>query len=148
MLTTILYSFLYCIGDTNRDNIDPDVLMQGVESYGNESRLDVLYDFLGRYVCKIYTDDLIVRLLKHSVGNSYINIIGPCDIAYVIALVKNGKEVWDQDLCSSATGTAAMATKGLKLNLKFTGGKGQKRIRGKNLWNKEGMTFFQTVEKN
>jgi hypothetical protein len=38
VLTIILYSFLYCIGDTNRDNIDPDVLMQGVESYFNESR--------------------------------------------------------------------------------------------------------------
>jgi hypothetical protein len=49
VLTINLYSFLHCIGDTNRDNVEPDVLMQGVESYVNESRLDVLYDFLGRH---------------------------------------------------------------------------------------------------
>ena len=87
MLTIIVYSFLYCIGDTNRDNIDPD-------SYIKKSRLDELYDyFLGRYVLKFYTNDLIVRLLKRSVGNSYLDIIGPGDIVYVIALVKNGKEI-------------------------------------------------------
>ncbi len=107
-----------------------------------------MYDFLGRYICKIYTDDLIVRLLKRSVGDSYLDIIGPGDIVDVIALVKNGKEVWDQDLRYSAVGAAAMVTKEPKLKPKFTGGKGQKRIRGKSLWNKEGMTFFQTEEKN
>jgi hypothetical protein len=67
--------------------------------------------FLEDMITKIYMDDLIVRLLKRSVGNSYLDITGPGDIAYVIALVKNGKEVWDQDLCYSATGAAAMATR-------------------------------------
>jgi hypothetical protein len=74
-----------------------------------------------------------VRLLKHSVGNSYLDIIGPGDIAYVIALVKNGKEVWDQNLHYSAAGAAAMVTKEPKLKPKFTSGKEQKRIRGKSL---------------
>ena len=31
---------------------------------------------------------------------------------------------------------------------KFTGGKGLKRLKGKNLWNKEGMTFFNTANEN
>ena len=31
---------------------------------------------------------------------------------------------------------------------KFTGGKGPKRLKGKHLWNKEGMTFFNTADKN
>ncbi len=104
--------------------------------------------FLEDTFAKFNTDDLIVRLLKRSVRNSYLDIIDPGDIVYVIALVKNGKEVWDQDLHYSAAGAAAMATKEPKLKPKFTGGKGQKRIRGKSLWNKEGMTFFQMAEKN
>jgi hypothetical protein len=45
--------------------------------------------------------------------------------------VKNGKEVWDQDLGYSAMGAAAMATKEPKKKPKFTGGKRQKKTRGK-----------------
>jgi hypothetical protein len=93
-------------------------------------------------------DDLIIRLLKQSVGNSYLDIISPGDIAHVIALVKNGKKVWDQDLRYSAAGAATIATKEPKKKPKFTRGKGQKKIRGKSLWNKEGINVFQTVEKN
>jgi hypothetical protein len=81
-------------------------------------------------------------------GTLYLDIIAPGDIAYVIALVKNGKGIWDQDLCYSSVGAAAVATKEPKLKLKFTGGKGQKRIRGKSVWNKEGtMTFFKWQRK-
>ncbi len=29
---------------------------------------------------------------------SYIDIIGPNDIAYVIAVFKNSKDMWDQDI--------------------------------------------------
>jgi hypothetical protein len=65
LLANIKYSFLYFRRDSNRDNIDPDVLMEGVESYvKKESRLDELYDILGRCACKIHTGDLIVRHLK------------------------------------------------------------------------------------
>ena len=31
---------------------------------------------------------------------------------------------------------------------KFTGGKGLKRLKGKSLWNKEGMNFFYTADEN
>ena len=82
--------------------------MQEVESYAKESRLDEVYDFLGRYICKIYTDDPNMKILKHSVGKSYLDIIGPGDIAYTIVLVKSGNEIWDQDLRLTAAGEAAM----------------------------------------
>ena len=41
-----------------------------------------------------------------------------------------------------------MGNKETKVKPKFTGGKGQKRMKGKSLWNKEGMTYFKTAEKN
>ncbi len=48
LLTNTLQLILYCIGDPHRDNIDPDLLMQGAETYIKESRLHELFDFLGR----------------------------------------------------------------------------------------------------
>jgi hypothetical protein len=62
--------------------------MQGVETYIKESRLPDLFDFLGRYVRKTHIDDIILRTLKASPGISYLDVIGPGDIAYVIALMK------------------------------------------------------------
>jgi hypothetical protein len=41
-----------------------------------------------------------------------------------------------------------MVSKEPKKKPKFTGGKGQKRMKGKSLWNKKGITFFKTAEKN
>jgi hypothetical protein len=57
-------------------------------------------------------------------------------------LVKNGRELWDQDFCFSTTGGALHTSKEAKLKLKFMWGKDQKRTKGKSLWNKEGMSFF------
>jgi hypothetical protein len=72
--------------------------MQGPETYIKESRLHELFDFLGRYIRKAHTDDIILRGMKASPGISYLDMIMPGDIAYVIALMKNARELWDQDL--------------------------------------------------
>ncbi len=82
-----------------------------------------------------------MKKLRASPGISYLDVISPGDIAYVIALMKNARELWDQDLWLSTAGEAAMASKEPKKNPKFTGGKGQKRMKGKSLWNIEGMAF-------
>jgi hypothetical protein len=74
-----------------------------------------------------------VRHLKSQVGICYLDNISTGDIAYVIALVKNGKEIWDQYLHLSAAGVAAMTYKKPKLKPKFTRGKGQKRMRCESL---------------
>jgi hypothetical protein len=66
----------------------------------------------------------------------------------VIALMKNARELWDQDLRQNAAGGAEMECNEPKKKPKFTGGKGPKRLKGKHLWNKEGMTFFNTADKN
>jgi hypothetical protein len=138
LLTIILKLFIYYIGDTNRDKIDPDLLMQGVDGVNTiikeENTLE-LFDFLRRNVRKTHTDDLISKKLRASPGISYLDVIRPGDIAYVIALMKNAREVWDQDLRLSAAGEAAMASKEPKKKLKFTGGKRQNRMKGKRLWN-------------
>ena len=62
--------------------------------------------------------------------------------------MKNAKELCDQDVCISVAGAAVMACKEPKKKPRFTEGKGQKRMKGKRLWKKEGMTFFKTADKN
>ncbi len=122
--------------------------MQWAETYIKESRLHELFDFLGRYVRKTHTDDIVLRCMKASPGISYLDVIMSGDIAYVIALMKNARELWDQDLRQSAAGAAEMKCNEPKKKPKFTGGKGLKRLKGKSLWNKEGMTFFNTADEN
>ena len=62
---------MYYIGDPNRDNIDPDLLMQevdGVNTIIKEGNSLELFDFVERYVPKTHTDDLILRKLRASPG--------------------------------------------------------------------------------
>jgi hypothetical protein len=72
---------VYYIGDANKDKIDPGLLMQGVDCVQTiikDKNTPDIFDFLGRYVRKTHTDDLI-------------SVIRPSDIAYVIALMKNAE---------------------------------------------------------
>jgi hypothetical protein len=82
--------------------------VDGVQTIIKEENTPDLFDFIGRYVCKTHTDDLISKKLRASPGTSYLDVIRPSDIAYVIALMKNAREIWDQDLRMSAGGEAVM----------------------------------------
>ncbi len=83
----------------------------------------IYFNFLRRYVRKTRTNDLISKKLRASPGRSYLDVIQPSDIAYVIALMKNSREIWDQDLRLSAGGEAVLGNKETKVKPKFTGGK-------------------------
>ncbi len=98
-------------------------MQEGAETYIKESRLHELFDFLGRYICKANTDDVVLRCLKDFPVISYLDVIMPGDIAYVIALMKNARELWDQDLHLIAAGGAEMECSEPKKEPKFTGGK-------------------------
>ncbi len=73
--------------------MDPDIL-------ANEPDLtkDGVYGFLGRYVRRVHIDQFICMALKVTPQASYVDIIGPSDITYVIAIIKNSSEMWDQDI--------------------------------------------------
>ena len=64
----------------------------------SKSKIDGIFDFLARYVRKVHTDEFIRKGLRLTPGMSFLDVIGPNDIAYVIALVKNSREMWDQDI--------------------------------------------------
>ena len=71
----------------------------------------------------------------------------PSDIAYVISIIKNSKEMWDQDVRMKEMGKGAMATQEKKARPLFTQGEGRKQEKGETLWNKDGMQFFCKAEK-
>ncbi len=73
-------------------------------------------------------------------GCPFICFFTPSDIAYVLAVIKNGQEMWDQ-----AKNPSTSPEK--KLKPLFSSGEGRKRESGKSMWNKEGLEFYYTVEK-
>ena len=105
---------------------------------------DEIYDFLGRYVRRIHSDDFIRRALKTFPASSFVDVLTPSDIAYVIAIIKNSGEMWDQNIrMKEMKGHEAIASKEKKLRPLFTQGEGMKRDKGETLWNREGRQFFQ-----
>ena len=133
--------------DPNRDNIDPDKLVKFDVLRAGDDELDGLFDFFARYVRKLHSDDFFRKGLKLSRQESFLDVIGPNDIAYVIAVFKNSKDMWDQDIRMRESGRDEMGNPEKKMKPHFTSGGGQKRVQGKSLWNKEGMNYFRNAER-
>ena len=75
----------------------------------------------------MHSDDFIRKGLKGNPGNSFLDFIGPNDIAYVIALVKNSRDMWDQDIRLRQLGADLIDNPPeKKIRPLFTGGGGQK----------------------
>jgi hypothetical protein len=65
-----------------------------------------VYKFFARYVRKVYPDSDIKTDLKNNEGLSFIDKIIPSDIGFVISVLKNGREVWDQNIKMMQLGAA------------------------------------------
>jgi hypothetical protein len=79
------------------DKIDPAKLRNGLDHYASSSDKAELYEFLARYVRKAYPDTDIKKDLKNN-DFLFIDRITPSDIAFVISILKNGCNVWDQTM--------------------------------------------------
>jgi len=140
-------SFIVKTGNPNRENINPDKLGTLDITGAVEADIDGLFDFLARYVQKVHSDEFIRKTLKLGKGSTFIDVIGPNNIAYVIAVFKNSQIMWDQDIRMRELGKDAMGNPEKKIRPNFTTGSGQKRAKGMTLWNKEGMRYFRNAEK-
>ena len=130
-------------GDVDRSTINADELAEHPDLEGEE-----IYDFLGRYVRRVHSDDFIRRALKTFPDSSFVDVLTPSDIAYVIAIIKNSGEMWDQNIrMKEMKGHEAIASKEKKLRPLFTQGGGMKRDKGETLWNREGRQFFSEAVK-
>jgi len=119
--------------------MDPDKLAKGMQSYVDEdpegTGLNAIFDFMARYVRKLHSDRYIRKMLAANRGQSFLNLIGPSDVAYVICLLKNSVKVWRHEM---APPNADAPPKPL-----FTRGEHMKRKFGKTAWNEDGMKYYK-----
>ena len=74
----------------------------------------------------------------------FLLFVTPSDIAFILSLIKNGMEMWDQARRLQDNPTRE-EIKALPFSTK---GEGQKRESGRAIWNNEGLNFYNTAEKN
>ena len=127
--------------DKNRDSLVPDNLATAPDLED-----DGLYDFFGRYVRRVHSDNFIRKSLMRLPQTSFVDIIGPSDIVYVISIIKNSGEAWDQDVKMKEKGAKAMGSGDKKKKPLFTKGEGAKRLKGESLWNNKGRKYFASAE--
>jgi hypothetical protein len=53
--------------------------------------LDRFFNLIARYAQKVHSDEHICKGIHYSAGRSFLDIIGPSDIAYVVSIIKNSK---------------------------------------------------------
>jgi hypothetical protein len=147
LLSDTVLQCCYITEDDNRDKIDPDNLRNGLDYYASSSDKAELYEFLARYMRKVYPDTDIKKDLENNEGFSFIDRITPSDIAFVISILKNGCNVWDQTMKMKQLGLAVHGEKETRLRPLFTGGKGKKKEQGMSLWSVEGLKYFRHAEK-
>jgi len=133
--------FILCLNTAEERVVYPDELGNGFQTYIDLKIENVVYNFMCTYVLRIKPDTRWKKILKNSSGCPFICAITPSDIAYVLAIIKIGKEMWDQ---AKNPGTNPEK----KVRPLFNAGEGMKRESGISVWNKEGLEFYYTVEKN
>jgi hypothetical protein len=60
--------------------------------------LDQIFNLIARYVQKVHSDEHIRKVIRYSAGRSFLDVIGPSDIVYIVLIIKNSKDTWDQDI--------------------------------------------------
>ena len=121
--------FLYKTDDKDRRSVNPDKLRHGVQEFETDNEKEILYMFLAKYVRKTHADSEIKRELKNNEGMSFLDLITPSDIAFVICVVKNARHVWDQTIRKIGLGEQLEDDGGneAKLQPLFTKGVGIKK---------------------
>ena len=75
--------------------------------------------------------------MNRNVNKTFLETITPSDIAYILSLIKNSQEVWDQNMSCAENPHERGREK--KLCPIFMSGKGKKRVFGKNVWTRDGL---------
>jgi hypothetical protein len=83
--------------------------------------------FFARYVRKAHSGSAIKSELRNNEGLLFVDIISLSDIAFVISVIKNGWDVWDQKIRMKELGTAVHGEREVKLRPLFIEGTGKKK---------------------
>jgi len=66
--------------------------------------MQVMCDFIACYVRKVHSDVYIPSTMRKVPGDSFFKFIGPSNIAYLLAVFKNGQAMWNQEIQIRAGG--------------------------------------------
>ncbi len=91
--------------------------------------LDQIFNLITRYVRKVHSDEHIRKVIWYSAGRNFLDIMGPSDIAYIVSIIKNSKDIWDQDIQMGELGAEAMGNPEKKLNPLFTIGSARRELK-------------------
>jgi hypothetical protein len=117
---TDIYGIL-CLNTTEeRVKVWPDELGKGFQEYVKLQLEHVVYNFMCTYVRRMKPNTRWKKLMTMNPGCPFICFFTPSDIAYVLAIIKNGQEMWDQ-----AKNPSTSPEK--KLRPLFSTGEGRKR---------------------
>jgi hypothetical protein len=130
LLTMAKNLFFLVAGDPGRTAFDPDFLGEGVKIEQGSNILNQILNLFTRYVRKVHSDDIIRKCLRYAAGRIFLDVIGPGDILYIILIIMNSKDMWDQDLRMQEFGAQAIGSQEKKLKPLLTSGSGQKRTQG------------------
>ncbi len=84
--------------------MNPDKLKNGLQDFRCDKDKEEMFMFLAQYVRKTHSDSEIKRELKSNEGMSVVDLITPSDIAFVIRVIKNARNVWDQTVSKVGLG--------------------------------------------
>ena len=113
--------------DTNKRSINPVDYSKGIKPFLTSANgMNQLCEFLARYVRKLHSDRYLKNILRQNIGTSFLDIIGPNNVAYVISLLKNSKEVWLQ--APQTEDDEVQEGKKKRKKPVFTAGEGKKHV--------------------
>jgi hypothetical protein len=55
--------------------------------------LNQIFNLIARYVPKVHSYEHIRKVIRYSAGRSFLDVIGPSDIAYIVLIIKNSKDI-------------------------------------------------------
>jgi hypothetical protein len=89
---------------------DPDSEGEMVKIEQGCNLLNQIVNLFTRYAWKVHSDEHIRKCLCYSAGRSFPDVIGQGDIAFILLIIKNSKDIWDQDLRMQELGAEAMGS--------------------------------------
>jgi hypothetical protein len=107
--------FFLLTGDPGSEMLDPDLLGEMVRIEQGSNLLNQIFNLIARYVRKVHSDEHIHKVIHYSAGQSFLDIIGPSDIAYIVSIIKNSNGMWDQDIQVQELGAEAIENPEKKL---------------------------------
>ncbi len=116
----------------------------GFKTYADLKIEKTVYEFMCTYIWRIKPNAKWKKLLKNNPGSPFFCLVTPSDIAYILAIIKNGKDTWDQE---KRLENDLEADPEKKAKMLFSVGEGRKGEICKSVWNNDGLEFYYMVEK-